>query len=269
MARKKKKKEASEGAPAWMVTYGDMMTLLLCFFVMIVAMSELKKDERFRKVVESLQREFGYSRSVGMSPADMPPEMSPTRRRMATADENKDLQRGFVQEDSQVGDRELVVRIREGQRFTVGGVIGFAEGSAELPADAHDELMAMAARIRGLEHKIELYGHTSAVPLEAGSSYADHMDLSIARAMVVRRWLIGMADDRGRIDPRRIRVVGAGRYEPLVHRAYERPAWSRNDRVDVVMIEALAPDFEGEPARDDALTAHTEGPMGEMHAAGK
>ncbi len=267
MARKKRKEPA--GAPEWMVTYGDMMTLLLCFFVMIVAMSELKQDERFRKVVESLQREFGYSRSVGMSPADMPPEMSPTRRRMATADENKDLKRGFVQEESQVGDRDLVVRIREGQRFTVGGVIGFAEGSAELPAEAHEALMAMAARIRGLEHKIEIYGHTSAVPLGPEAPYADHMDLSIARALAVRRWLIGTTADRGRIDPRRIRVVGAGRYEPLVHRAYERPAWSRNDRVDIVMIEALAPQFEGEAGADGAVTARSDGPMGELHVAGR
>ena len=267
MARKKKK--APEGTPDWMVTYGDMMTLLLCFFVMIVAMSELKQDERFRKVVESLQREFGYSRSVGMSPADMPPEMSPTRRRMATADENKDLQRGFVQEDSQLGDRELVVRIREGQRYAVGGVIGFVEGSAELLPEAYDELMGIAARIRGLAHKVEIYGHTSTVPLGPGSAYADHMDLSIARAMAVRRWLIGTTDDRGRIDPRRIRVVAAGPYEPLVRRAYERPAWSRNDRVDIVMIEALAPEFEGEPGTDGALTARSDGLMGEMHVAGE
>ncbi|NLF31949.1 MAG: MotB, partial [Planctomycetes bacterium] len=105
-----RKQQAPQGAPEWVLTYGDMMSLLLCFFIMIVAMSELKQDERFRKVVESVQREFGYSRSIGMAPADMPPEMSPTQRRLATADENKDLNKGFVQDDAQVGDRDLVVR---------------------------------------------------------------------------------------------------------------------------------------------------------------
>ena len=41
----KKKEEQEEGAPAWMVTYGDMVTLLLCFFVLLFSMSEIKKDK--------------------------------------------------------------------------------------------------------------------------------------------------------------------------------------------------------------------------------
>ena len=56
MARKKK--QAPAGAPQWMVTYGDMMTLLLCFFVIIVSMSEIKKDERFQEVIESIRSAF-------------------------------------------------------------------------------------------------------------------------------------------------------------------------------------------------------------------
>ena len=47
------------GAPEWMVTYGDMMTLLLCFFVIIVSMSEIKKDEKFLQVLESIRSAFG------------------------------------------------------------------------------------------------------------------------------------------------------------------------------------------------------------------
>ena len=43
-----------KGAPEWLVTYGDAMTLLLCFFVIIVSMSEVKKDERFQRVMERL-----------------------------------------------------------------------------------------------------------------------------------------------------------------------------------------------------------------------
>ncbi|NLF30703.1 MAG: OmpA family protein, partial [Planctomycetes bacterium] len=161
------------------------------------------------------------------------------------------------------------VRIREGQRFTVGGVIGFEEGSAELRPECCDELMAIATRVRGLEHKIEIRGHTSAVPLPVDSPYADHMDLSYARARAVSAWLTGTTDDRGRIDARRIRVEAAGPYEPLVHRAYDQPAWSRNDRVDIMMIEALTTEFEGEPGADGAQTALSDGPMGETYVAGK
>ena len=51
MAREKKPEEPPTGAPAWMVTYGDMMSLLLCFFIMLVAMSEIKED-KFKKILE-------------------------------------------------------------------------------------------------------------------------------------------------------------------------------------------------------------------------
>ena len=58
MARSKKP-EAPAGAPAWIVTYGDAMTLLLCFFVIIVSMSEIKENQKFHQVVESLKMTFG------------------------------------------------------------------------------------------------------------------------------------------------------------------------------------------------------------------
>ena len=45
MARSKKI-EPPTGAPAWIVTYGDCMTLLLCFFVILVSMSEMKQEDR-------------------------------------------------------------------------------------------------------------------------------------------------------------------------------------------------------------------------------
>ncbi|MHC4092412.1 MAG: flagellar motor protein MotB, partial [Planctomycetota bacterium] len=60
----KKKYKASAGAPAWMVTYGDMMTLLLCFFVLLVAMSEIKQEDKFLQVVESLRHAFGYETTL-------------------------------------------------------------------------------------------------------------------------------------------------------------------------------------------------------------
>ena len=75
MARKTK--EAPKGAPEWLVTYGDAMTLLLCFFVIIVSMSEVKRDQRFQQVIESLRRAFGgYDGAVGSVPIETVSTMS-------------------------------------------------------------------------------------------------------------------------------------------------------------------------------------------------
>ena len=56
------------GVPDWMVTYGDLMTLLLCFFVIIVSLSEIKEDEKFQEVMDSIRSAFGYDGSLGKVP---------------------------------------------------------------------------------------------------------------------------------------------------------------------------------------------------------
>jgi chemotaxis protein MotB len=78
MAKKKEKSEA--GAPAWMITYGDMMSLLLCFFIMLVAMSEIKAEEKFEQVMQSLREAFGYQGGMGAVPTLEPPKISMLQR---------------------------------------------------------------------------------------------------------------------------------------------------------------------------------------------
>ena len=55
------KPEESSGAPAWMVTFADLMTLLMCFFVLLVAFSELD-IQRYRMIAGSLKMAFGVQR---------------------------------------------------------------------------------------------------------------------------------------------------------------------------------------------------------------
>ena len=70
MAVKKKERQVAAGAPAWMVTYGDLVTLLLTFFVMLLAMSEVKKDERFIDFMQAIKAAFGYVGGVRSIPPD-------------------------------------------------------------------------------------------------------------------------------------------------------------------------------------------------------
>ena len=53
--------ESSDSAPAWMVSYGDMMSLLLTLFVMLVSMSEIKQNDRFQGVADSLHEQFSLN----------------------------------------------------------------------------------------------------------------------------------------------------------------------------------------------------------------
>ena len=45
--------------PEWVITYGDMMSLLLTFFVMMVSMSDLKRNDKFQTVADAMEHQFG------------------------------------------------------------------------------------------------------------------------------------------------------------------------------------------------------------------
>ncbi|VAX39948.1 Flagellar motor rotation protein MotB, partial [hydrothermal vent metagenome] len=52
--------DEAPGVPEWVVTYGDMMSLLLTFFIMLVSLSEVVADQKYRAVLDSLQQYTGY-----------------------------------------------------------------------------------------------------------------------------------------------------------------------------------------------------------------
>ena len=55
--------EVVEGAPMWMVTFGDLMALLLCFFVLLLSFSETDRA-KYKDVAGSLEKAFGVQRET-------------------------------------------------------------------------------------------------------------------------------------------------------------------------------------------------------------
>ena len=56
--------EQQAGIPEWVVTFGDMMSLLLTFFIMLFGMSEIKQEQKFQALMESLRHQFGYDTAM-------------------------------------------------------------------------------------------------------------------------------------------------------------------------------------------------------------
>jgi flagellar motor protein MotB len=71
MAARKPAKSTHE-TPAWVVTFGDMMALLLCFFILLQMFSELKEDREYQRVITAIKEAFGYSGGIGVLPIDDP-----------------------------------------------------------------------------------------------------------------------------------------------------------------------------------------------------
>lgn len=223
------------GIPEWVVTFGDMMSLLLTFFIMLVSMSEIKKDEQFQAMLDSMRRQFGHEASMASL---IPGQSTPTNAAMQSIAsmgraKRKDIVRGGNKVKSVTGEDNLVRTIRPGRDTTVGGVVFFGEDNVELTDESRARLDEIAAQVRGKPQKIEVRGHTSRKPTDG----VDHWDLAYQRGRTVEKYLVEVG-----IDPERIRVSAAGKHEPLDNRLDETSR-KRNARVEVLMWdEPVKPD---------------------------
>ena len=243
----KKKKQAEEGAPLWVVTYGDMMSLLLCFFVILVAMSEVKKDETYRKVMESIKEAFGYAGGIGTVPTNDSPENSMVAQLETITIKNMDMKVGESPDDGMEGRSTTVRKIREGLEFTLGGLTAFDEAGASLLPDAKRDLDFISGHIIGQNTKLEIRGHTAREVIAMDSTtYQDDWDLSYARARAVAEYL----RDKG-IRMERVRLTACGASEPIKVQAYDTKSKASNRRVEIIVTEALVQEFTGTPEIDE------------------
>jgi len=243
---KKEKKEA--GAPAWMVTFGDMMSLLLCFFVILVSMSEIKEDQRFQKVAESIKRAFGYKGGAGWISGSVPPTNSFDKKMDQLIRRKFQLQVGTSTEEGIEGENPSVKSIREGLEFTIGGQVCFEPGKARLLDQAKKQLAIFADIFRGMNTKICIRGHAAHKQPGQYRPFKSLDDLSYARGVAVKSFLAEQ-----NIRPERVNVEACGVNEPLDAEAYDEAARAKNRRVSIIISENLVDQFWGQPTvgKDD------------------
>ena len=239
----KKENKQQGGAPAWMVTYGDMMSLLLCFFVILVAMSEVKKDRKYEDVVRSIQEAFGFVGGLGRVPTSMVPRCSMLDKLKEAAKPYEPSNIGDSEQEGIQGKSFRISQIREGVEVAYGGPITFGRFSGALSPTGAEQAAKIAELLRGHNNKIEVRGHATSEPLPADSPYRDAYDLSYERARSVAEALIGQG-----IRASRVRVVAAGDTEPLKEQAYSESRRAANRRAEVLVRESLVTDFAGEKA---------------------
>ena len=221
--RKNRRIEASPHSVwPWMITYADMMTLLLVFFVMLFAFSEIKED-KFRRVIRSFRSYFG-------SEAEVQPRVRPEDRAAAL------LERLRIRMDLRVGtlgENVFIATTPEGLRITVAGKLLFNSGEAEVTDDGKKVLGDLALMIKGYNNRIEIRGHTSSVPLPDGSPYADNWELSWQRARNVATYLV----EQG-VSEHIFKMTAMSKYDPIDVNIKESGR-ILNRRVELIVSEEI------------------------------
>lgn len=247
----KKCKCPPPGAPEWMVTYGDMVTLLLCFFVLIVSFSEIKKEDQFQAVVEEIKKAFGMRGGGGKMPTDDDPALSLIERLEAIRLRQERVpNKSNVKDPGQSGREPRVTTIREGKRYAVGGKILFEPESADLSEESKQQLIDLVARLKLKDsaNKIELIGHAAAMEMiqPGKDTTLQRMDLSTARAAAVMRFLIGdEVPEQYRLEHERFRLIGSGESEPIDPRGINSDEVRDNRRVEIIVTENVVQDLQG------------------------
>jgi len=233
-----KNEQQPQGSPAWMTTYGDMVTLLLTFFVFLFTFSTIEA-KKFEAAVVSLQNAFGLPLAVEDVPLGPESDMGEISDNLMEDDlMAEDLRqlleierrlRAYISEEKM---ETLVELDREGR----GLVLRFADtvlfdlGKADLKPEARAILDRLSTVIRNIPNHIRVEGHTDNLPISTGL-FPSNWELSTRRATEVIRYFI---EDHGFV-PQRLSAAGYGEYRPLVPNDSEANR-QRNRRVDVVIF---------------------------------
>lgn len=245
MARRKKEKSSPPGSPAWMATFSDLMNLLLCFFVILFAMSTVDED-KFKQLAASLASSFsilpdgGSSIGEGIlvsSGASQLTELSEFFNNMGmntSGDPDTQIQDAHEQMKAEgLKESEGMAEYIEGQlkennlsnqievtatssyvMLNVNGGILFDSGRVELKPEARDLLRRVADVIWVYDDNIiEIMGHTDNVPIgpELRQRYEDNMVLSQYRAHSVYVFFRDECD----FTANSMKAVGMGEASPI------------------------------------------------------
>lgn len=255
--KRRKRSSGSEHQDRWMITYADLITLLLIFFVVMYAMSRLD-TEKYKLVTESLQSTFQSGDSIleqgsGLTgtadtekhktpPTETTGEKSPeplSERELAFRKQEEELTE-FMQvikqyvKDNQLHNDIFISDEPQGIAITLSDRFLFDAGRAELKDGADPVLGKLASLFRDLNTTVSIEGHTDTVPVGRFSEYKDNWELSGARAMSVLRYFL----DVSKLDPDSFQYAGYADTRPAADNETVQGR-QKNRRVEITVLRQL------------------------------
>jgi chemotaxis protein MotB len=228
------------GMMRWLLTYADMITLLMAFFIMMYSMSVISV-EKFKQAAAGLRSEFGPPSTEGnLGGGSLLPHPRPMSDIIVPPLE-EDLQsvRDKLQEYIQQNDLQDVIHTSHEARGLIITLVSdnllFPVGEAVLRAPALSILDQIAGLLGDIPNLVVIEGHTCSLPIST-PRYPSNWELSAARACAVVRYLI----ERWGVEPLRLAATAYADSRPVGSNEREEGR-TLNRRVEVVILAHTTP----------------------------
>lgn len=229
----------------WLVTYADLMTVLLIFFIVMYSLSSKISAKNFERLAKSLNTSLTKKEKQEKQVDPFSPDVA---QEVELAEESKVIKKalapfeGKSQVKIDLNSKGLVISLADTSFFDLG--------STELKPEGRTALLKIAEAIATESNAIRIEGHTDSTRGAAGKANSNWI-MAATRASNVAQFL----SEAGKVPAKRFEIVSYGEYKPLFpndtpeHRAMNR-------RVDIVIQEgAPKPALTPAPApTEDTLT---------------
>lgn len=234
MGKRKPSEEVT--APLWYVSYGDLVTNMLCFFIMLFAFSSLDSpimrqeysytEQRYTSTF-SINTDQGASQWLTSGGKGI--LLMPGNRKSDVPMVVKKVKSMFrkvpMRDRMSIKSDDQVVRIQ------LPADILFETGSADMKRSAEEILISLIPIVSTVENYIRIDGHTDNVPSRFNKIYPSNWELSTARACSVVRFFV---NEMG-LDGERFSAQGYGGFRPMVSNE-TRDGREKNRRVEIVIL---------------------------------
>lgn len=224
----RKKKQGPKGAPKWMVTFSDLMTLILVFFILLFSMSVVDAN-RFEAIAESFQERAIFDFYPSLIPFDNPAEDRDVRDDPFDADVDP-FESHMQMDEEEISEQldDLLMEVNEfieendltenisATRDDRGVVLVLQEqalfetAQAEILPQAEPFLEKVGTLVSTIPNTVKVEGHTDSRPINT-FQFPSNWELSGARASSVIRFVLNNFD----VDERRFLAVGYGETRPV------------------------------------------------------
>ena len=237
MAFKLNKDEGHENNERWLLTYSDLITLLMIFFIVMYAMSNVDQA-KYHKLANSLNSALaGEQQKVDTGKQGSPEEelQNTPSKSLATTLPDPNMAKAAetvkkLMEEKGLSTEVSVTTSERGVVISLKDSVLFESASAEIRSENIGSLIEIGQAVKAVGNYVRIEGYTDNVPIN-NAVFANNWDLSVMRASKVLDLIV----KRSGFPPDKICAIGYGEYSPMATNTTV-DGRSKNRKVDIVIL---------------------------------